>query len=401
MDLLLILGFSITIILLVIIFLFFRFSQNNSEKSFISLLDSIKQDQIFNNDLIKNDVSEIIKNKLDQEQNIFDLKLTHTSKNIDKNIQEMKELVNKKTDDQKINITQLKTVTELLGKQHKNTEDALHESRKELGKLTGVLSSNQIRGQLGEYLAEDILKQGGFIKNVNYKKSEKIVSSGEIPDFTFMLPQNKKLHMDVKFPFSKFQDLMNSSETEKDRLTREFLRDFKDRIKEITDSRNYINTEDNTLDNALIFIPSDNVLQFIYDNDYSIIEYAHNKKVIVISPMNLLAILGVIREFIETVSISEKNQEFRLMLDSIQKQWAIYKNEHQKLLRQYQTLGNTMRNLSETRINAIDRQFLKMESLKISTSNEIPAISEENESVNIIDELKEEEPVESDYQNLN
>ena len=96
MDLLLILGFSITIILLVIIFLFFRFSQNNSEKSFISLLDSIKQDQIFNNDLIKNDVSEIIKNKLDQEQNIFDLKLTHTSKNIDKNIQEMKELVNKK-----------------------------------------------------------------------------------------------------------------------------------------------------------------------------------------------------------------------------------------------------------------------------------------------------------------
>ena len=216
-----------------------------------------------------------------------------------------------------------------------------------------------------------------------------------------MLPQNKKLHMDVKFPFSKFQDLMNSSETEKDRLTREFLRDFKDRIKEITDSRNYINTEDNTLDNALIFIPSDNVLQFIYDNDYSIIEYAHNKKVIVISPMNLLAILGVIREFIETVSISEKNQEFRLMLDTIQKQWAIYKNEHQKLLRQYQTLGNTMRNLSETRINAIDRQFLKMESLKISTSNEIPPISEENESVNIIDELKEEEPVESDYQNLN
>ena len=216
-----------------------------------------------------------------------------------------------------------------------------------------------------------------------------------------MLPQNKKLHMDVKFPFSKFQDLMNSSETEKDRLTREFLRDFKDRIKEITDSRNYINTEDNTLDNALIFIPSDNVLQFIYDNDYSIIEYAHNKKVIVISPMNLLAILGVIREFIETVSISEKNQEFRLMLDSIQKQWAIYKNEHQKLLRQYQTLGNTMRNLSETRINAIDRQFLKIQSLKISTSNEIPAISEENESVNIIDELKEEEPVESDYQNLN
>ena len=42
-----------------------------------------------------------------------------------------------------------------------------------------------------------------------------------------------------------------------------------------------------------------------------------------------------------------------------------------------------------------------MESLKISTSNEIAPISEENESVNIVDELKEEEPVESDYQNLN
>ena len=119
MDLLLILGFSLTIILLVIIFLLFKVSQNNSEKSFLNLIDSIKQDQMFNNDLIKNDVSEIIKNKLDHEQNIFDLKLTNTSKNIDKNIQEMKDLVNKKTDDQKINITQLKTVTELLGKQHK------------------------------------------------------------------------------------------------------------------------------------------------------------------------------------------------------------------------------------------------------------------------------------------
>ncbi|MDQ1432928.1 MAG: recombination protein RmuC, partial [Actinomycetota bacterium] len=94
--------------------------------------------------------------------------------------------------------------------------------------LREALSSTTARGQWGERMAEDVLRLAGFIDGVNYRKQQALAGSGGIPDYTFLLPQGLCLHMDVKFPLNNYMRFLDaSSDAERERLRKEFLRDVR------------------------------------------------------------------------------------------------------------------------------------------------------------------------------
>jgi DNA recombination protein RmuC len=131
------------------------------------------------------------------------------------------------------------------------------------GKLQTALASAKIRGQWGERIAEDVLRLAGFIEGVNYLKQQTQAESSSRPDYTFLLPQDLKLNMDVKFPLDNY---MKYAEEESEELRRtykdQFLKDARNRIKEVT-GRDYINPEENTVDYVVVFIPNEQVYSFI------------------------------------------------------------------------------------------------------------------------------------------
>jgi len=53
-------------------------------------------------------------------------------------------------------------------------------------------------------MAEDVLRLAGFVENVNYRKQRALDTGRGIPDYTFFLPNNLLLHMDVKFPLDNY-----------------------------------------------------------------------------------------------------------------------------------------------------------------------------------------------------
>ena len=108
--------------------------------------------------------------------------------------------------------------------------------------LREALSSTTARGQWGERMAEDVLRLAGFVDGVNYRKRQAIAGSGGIPDYTFLLPQGLSLHMDVKFPLNNYLRFLDaSSDVERERHRKEFLKDVRLRLKEVT-SRGYGDT---------------------------------------------------------------------------------------------------------------------------------------------------------------
>ena len=70
--------------------------------------------------------------------------------------------------------------------------------------LRQALASPQARGQWGERMADDVLRAAGLVEGINYRKQSRISGAGTIPDFTFMLPGGRVLHMDVKFPIDNY-----------------------------------------------------------------------------------------------------------------------------------------------------------------------------------------------------
>ena len=54
-------------------------------------------------------------------------------------------------------------------------------------------------------MAEDVLRLAGFIENVNYRKQTPVDGdSRAMPDFTFTMPKDHVLYMDVKFPLTSY-----------------------------------------------------------------------------------------------------------------------------------------------------------------------------------------------------
>ncbi|MDW7681778.1 MAG: DNA recombination protein RmuC, partial [bacterium] len=188
--------------------------------------------------------------------------------------------------------------------------------------LREALSSTKSRGQWGERMAEDVLRMAGFIENINYFKQKAISNSQARPDFTFLLPRNLKLNMDVKFPLSNYLRYLESeSEIEKISYQKSFLKDVKARIKEVT-TRDYIDPTQNTVDYVLLFIPNEQIYAFIHQQDSAIIDEGIRNKVIFCSPITLFAILAVIRQAVENFSLEKTSNEILSLFGVFKKQWG-------------------------------------------------------------------------------
>lgn len=172
----------------------------------------------------------------------------------------------------------------------------ISESMKTIHRLYQMLTSAPQRGMLGEVIAEDILKHLGFLENVNYLKQEQKENR---PDFTILLPENKRLYMDVKFPFDNYRRYVES-EPKNEEFKNAFFRDVKNMIDKVS---KYIDTD--SVNFSIIYIPTDTVYNFILENT-DIYEYAFQKKVLIVNSFSLYAILSIVHSAIRSFNIEKE-----------------------------------------------------------------------------------------------
>ncbi|MGH8679026.1 MAG: DNA recombination protein RmuC, partial [Burkholderiales bacterium] len=197
-------------------------------------------------------------------------------------------------------------------------------------KLRTALSNPQVRGQWGERMAEDLLRFVGFVEGVNYEK-QKIVASGNRPDYTFFLPDGKKVHMDVKFPLGNYLKVLEApGDHAREQLTLQFLRDVRNRIKEVC-TREYIDPANGTVDYVLVFIPNEQVYGFIHEHDRTLLDDSLRQKVVLCSPLTLYAILAVIRQAVDNFRFEHGAKQILQVLADFRKQWAKYVETMERL----------------------------------------------------------------------
>jgi DNA recombination protein RmuC len=230
--------------------------------------------------------------------------------------------------------------------------------------LREVLASTKARGQWGERMAEDVLRLAGFIENVNYLKQKAIDSAGSRPDFTFLLPKDLQLNMDVKFPLNNYiRFLETNAESEKAKFRNEFLRDVKARIKEVT-TKEYINPSQNTVDYVLLFIPNEQIYSFIHTQDSSIMDEAIKNRVIFCSPITLFAVLAVIRQAVDNFALEKTSNEILSLLGIFKKQWDEFLGKLELLGKRIEDTQKEYELLTTTRRRQLERPLNKLDDLR-------------------------------------
>jgi len=239
--------------------------------------------------------------------------------------------------------------------------------------LRKILSNPAARGQWGERMAEDVLRLAGFVEGINYQKQTGAPGSNTRPDFTFLLPRDLKVNMDVKFPYSSYLAYIEStSDADRERHRVQFVRDVRARIREVT-ARDYINAEDGTLGYVLLFVPNEGIYSFVHECDRTVLDEALEARVIVCSPFTLYAVLAVIRQAVDNFKLVHTSNRMLELMDGFNAQWKEYVRSFDTLGKRIAAVQAEYDRLTTTRKTALERQLQKVEALRAEDDAAIAA----------------------------
>lgn len=181
--------------------------------------------------------------------------------------------------------------------------------------LQEFLSSPKIRGNIGEQVLKDLLKQH-FPKD-SYKL-QYTFKNGEKVDAVIVTSQGL-IPIDAKFPLENFKKYTKTTVAkEKQDLKKLFVSDVKKHIQDI--ARKYIVPDEKTLDYALMYVPSENVYYEIINTD-ELFDFAGSKMVLPVSPMSFFAYIKAILISFEGQKIEEKAKQVITLLNAIKKDY--------------------------------------------------------------------------------
>lgn len=220
--------------------------------------------------------------------------------------------------------SELRSLREKNNIQYDNVGKAVEALSKRTDNLNEILSNSQKRGQWGERVVEDMLRAAGFIENVNYTKQD-INSAGGKPDYKFMMPPNRVLFMDVKFPLDKYA-LHFSAETDalRSQAKTEFVKAVRGHVDALA-KRDYVNNaKEEAVDYVLMFLPNESISSFVHEADPTLIDYALTKQVVLCSPLALYAFLVVIRQATDSFHTEQTAASIMQQINKFDKEWANY-----------------------------------------------------------------------------
>ncbi len=177
-----------------------------------------------------------------------------------------------------------------------------------------VLQAPKLRGNIGEQILNDLLKQSipqnKFSLQYTFRSGERVdamvtTAEGSIP-------------IDSKFPMESFKRYLALSGEEREKEGRQFVKDVKKHIDDI--AKKYILPEEGTVDFAVMYIPSEPVAYEINSSFPQIMEYAHLRRVTLVSPNQFFSFLRVIMIGFERQRVGEQAKEILKALNSIKKE---------------------------------------------------------------------------------
>lgn len=243
-------------------------------------------------------------------------------------------------------------VREHLGKLEESNQ-RLYEVGKDISSLQDLLRAPKIRGGIGEYILENLLKQ---ILPREYYTLQHEFKSKERVDAAIRFGEGI-VPVDAKFPLENFKRMLETDD-EKERIAakKSFILDIKNHIKKI--SEKYIVPEEGTFDFALMYIPAENVYYETIIKDEKIgeesgvFQYAINKKVIPVSPNSFYAYLRVILLGLKGMAIEKSTKDILFNLAHLRSGFDRFATDFAKIGKH---LDNARNNYSES-----EKKFIKL-----------------------------------------
>ena len=185
-------------------------------------------------------------------------------------------------------------------------------TQEETSRLNQLLGRSADRGRWGEVQLANVMEASGLRANIDFDLQ--VTQSGEAgqrqrPDCIVKLPNNSTIVIDAKFPFANFEKALASQSPNERRLYEEkSAADLREHVKALA-TKSYWQALDYSPEFTVCFVPSDAALAAAYEADASLHAFATEKRVLLVGPTNLLALLWSAAEVLQRHAFVANAQE--------------------------------------------------------------------------------------------
>lgn len=194
--------------------------------------------------------------------------------------------------------------------------------------LQELLGDKRSRGAFGEVqleaLVRNVLPVNSFAMQYTFENSTRA-------DCALFLPEpTGTVAVDSKFPLENYHRMLDNKLTEAEKLLAE--KQFKlDVKKHVDDIANKYIISNVTSDGAVMFIPAEAVFAELHAYHADVIEYAMNKRVWVVSPTTLMAVLNTARAVLKDVETRKQVHVIKEELGKLSKDFGRFDLRMKKL----------------------------------------------------------------------
>lgn len=168
--------------------------------------------------------------------------------------------------------------------------------------LQAILSNKQTRGAFGQSRMETIVADGLPMGAYEFQST---LSNGSRPDCTIRMPNaSPPLVVDAKFPLEAWNAIRDTENPDHKKIAQQqFRRDMDVHIRDISDK--YLISGE-TQDMAFLFVPSESIFAEIHENFEDIVQKAHKRRVVIVSPSLLMLSIQVIQAVLKDQRMREQ-----------------------------------------------------------------------------------------------
>ena len=196
------------------------------------------------------------------------------------------------------------------------------EQAKGLSELQEILRPPKARGGFGELLLENLLRDRLPATAFEFQYG---FAGGERVDAVIKV--DRIVPIDSKFPLDNFERMLRAdNDIERQQFEKLFARDVKSHVDAI--SAKYIRPDEGTYDFAFMYLPSEAIYyELACGRTGALLAYAHEKRVLPVSPTTLTAYLQVIVLGLKGLQIEQHAHEVMAYCAQLQKDFGRFKED--------------------------------------------------------------------------
>ncbi|MBM3350480.1 MAG: DNA recombination protein RmuC [Betaproteobacteria bacterium] len=231
--------------------------------------------------------------------------------------------------------------------------------------LQELLGDKRSRGAFGEVQLEALVRN---VLPANSFAMQHTFVNGTRADCALFLPEpTGTVAVDSKFPLENYHRMLDNKLTEAERLLAE--KQFKQDVKKhVDDIANKYIISNMTSDGAVMFIPAEAVFAELHAYHADVIEYAMNKRVWVVSPTTLMAVLNTARAVLKDVETRKQVHVIKEELGKLSKDFGRFDVRMKKLA---DNIRQAHENAQEVHISSqkISNRFAQIERVELANKS--------------------------------